>query len=234
MDGFIDKFAQRKNAQEMIRANAMAEAEEKERMASQLSEYEQAVSEMRRCNLQTVENAEKVKELLAASLNKIEEVQKKDEDADLRSEELIREIKSISGELENRMAELLKIQDDQGKVILEEQKNRMTELLEGQNSLFEKQEARMQELMEAQKTTLGELLHNTEDFTHKESVKVYRNVQAVIESTLPKQTEEITEAVKSEMKNKGVSGGFKAVWILTLIAALVNVVIEVLKFFGLM
>ena len=63
MDGFIDKFAQRKNAQEMIRANAMAEAEEKERMASRLSEYEQAIKEMRNCNLQIVENAEKVREL---------------------------------------------------------------------------------------------------------------------------------------------------------------------------
>ena len=28
MDNFIDKFAQRRNAQDMIRANAMAEAEE--------------------------------------------------------------------------------------------------------------------------------------------------------------------------------------------------------------
>lgn len=245
MDGFIDKFAQRKNAQEMIRANAMAEAEEKERMASRLSEYEQAIKEMRNCNLQIVENAEKVRELLAASLNKIEEVQKKDAGMDLRSEELIREIKGISEELGNRMTELLKMQNDQGAIILEEQKNQMTELLKEQkdqtgefwakqSELFERQDAQMQELLEKQKTTLEELLHDTEDFTHKESVKVYRNVQAVIESALPKQTEEITEAIKNEVKDNGVSGGFKVIWILTLIAALANVAIEVLKVLGYM
>lgn len=232
MDGFIDKFAQRKNAQEMIRANAMAEAKEKERMASRLSEYEQAIQEMRQCNLKTIENVEKVKELLAAGMNKIEEVQKKDAGTDLKSEELIREIKSISEDLKNRMTELLKMQSDQGAAILEEQKSRMTELLERQNGLFEKQEARMQELVETQKEVLEGLLRNTEDFTHKESVKVYRNVQAVIEGALPKQTEEITEAVKNEMKDKGISGGFKAIWVITLIAALANVAVEVLRFLG--
>lgn len=234
MDGFIDKFAQRKNAQEMIRANAMAEAKEKERMASRLTEYEQAIQEMRQCNLKTIENAEKVKELLAAGLNKIEEVQKKDAGMDQRSEELIREIKNISDDLKSRMTELLKMQNDQGAAILAEQKNRMTELLERQNGLFEKQEARIQELVETQKEVLEGLLHNTEDFTHKESVKVYRNVQAVIEGALPKQTEEITEAVKNEMKDKGISNGFKVIWVLTLIAALANVAVEVLRFLGYM
>lgn len=234
MDGFIDKFAQRKNAQEMIRANAMAEAEEREKMASRLSEYEQAIQEMRRCNLRTMENAEKVKELLAASLNKIEEVQKKDAGMDLKPEELIREIKRLSEELNNRMTEFLRMQNDQGAVILEKQQGQMTELLDRQNSLFEKQNAQMQELLETQKTAFGELLHNTEDFTHKESVKVYRNVQAVIEEALPKQTEEITETIKNGVKDNRGSSGFKAVWILTLLAALANVVIEVLKFLGYM
>ena len=60
MDNFIDKFAQRRNAQDMIRANAMAEAEERERIAAKLSEYELAMQELRRCNLQNLENAEKV------------------------------------------------------------------------------------------------------------------------------------------------------------------------------
>lgn len=234
MDGFIDKFAQRKNAQEMIRANAMAEAKEKEKMASRLSEYEQAIQEMRQCNLKTIENAEKVKELLEAGLNKIEEVQKKDVGTDLRPEELIGEIKSISEELNNRVTEFLRMQNDQGVVILEKQQEQTAELLDKQNSLFDKQNAQMQELMETQKGVLGELLHNTEDFTHKESVKVYRNVQAVIEEALPKQTQEITETIKNEGKGNGISSGFKAVWIITLLAALANVVIEILKFLGYM
>lgn len=128
MDGFIDKFAQRKNAQEMIRANAMAEAEERERMASQLSEYEMAMQEIRRCNLQTLENAEKVKELLMAAMNKIDEVQKKEEGSDRKAEELLQEMRNLSEELKSRLAELQKEQEDQAARLLEEQKSRLAEL----------------------------------------------------------------------------------------------------------
>lgn len=75
MDNFIDKFAQRKNAQDMIQANAMAEAEEKEKMALRLSEQDEMLQDIRKCSLQNLENAEKVKELLSVSLKKIEETQ---------------------------------------------------------------------------------------------------------------------------------------------------------------
>lgn len=228
MDGFIDKFAQRKNAQEMIRANAMAEAEEKERMETKIAEYETAVQEIRRCNLQNLESAEKVKELLAASLDKIEQVQKKDDGIFRRSEETVGEIKNILAGLKMQLEELPKEQKGRMEEALEEAKSRMEELLHDQNTLIEKQDARMQELMEAQKKTLEELLHATEDFNHKEAVKVYRNVQAVIEAELPKQTEEI----KNAMKGKGGYKGLTVVWILTLIAALANVVIEVMRFMG--
>ncbi len=37
MDSFIDRFAQRRNEQEMIRANYMAEAEEREKNVCQNS-----------------------------------------------------------------------------------------------------------------------------------------------------------------------------------------------------
>ena len=59
MDIFIDKFAQRRNAQEMIKANYMAEAEENERLTAKLSRYDEALQDMRRLSLQNVENAEK-------------------------------------------------------------------------------------------------------------------------------------------------------------------------------
>ena len=250
MDSFIDKFSQRKNAQEMIRANAMAEAEEKERMVSKLSEYELAMQEMRRCNLQTIENAEKVKELLTVGLNKIEEVQKKD--VDFKLEKLVGEIRQLSEdlknrdtgileglksresgireELKNRNVEFLEEQKSQSEEYLKEQKIELERLLDKQNDLLEKQNTQMQDMLDA----VEELVHGSEDFMHKESVKVYRNVQAVIEGTLPKQTEQITEAMNNALEEKESFGGFKVVWILTLVAALANVTIEVLKFLGYM
>lgn len=209
MDGFIDKFAQRKNAQDMIWANAMAEAKEQEKMAAQLSEYEKAMQEMRQCNLHTLENAVKMKEYLAASLKKIEEVQKKDVGGDKKIEEAISGMKSC----------------------LEELKAQTAELMAKQSALLEERTAQMQELLEAQKKALEEQLRAAEDFNHKEAVKVYRNVQAFLEGALPKQTEEMKEAV-SALEKRGTSKGLMIVGILTLLAAASNVAIEALKILG--
>lgn len=217
MDGFIDKFAQRKNAQEMIRANAMAEAEEKERMALRISEYEMAIQEMRQCSLQNIENVEKVRELLAASLHKIEEVQKKEEGTFPRSEETFDEIKNILAGLKVQLAEFSK-----------EQRDQLSEIVDKQRELIEEQNGRMQELVESQKTALEELVRGTEDFNHKEAVKVYRNVQAVIETELPKQTEEI----KNAMGEKSAPRSLTVIGVLTLVGVFANVAIEVLRILG--
>lgn len=232
MDNFIDKFAQRKNAQEMIRANAMAEAEEKEKLTAKLAEYELAIQEMRRCNLQNLENSEKVKELLAASLNKIEEVQKKDEESSERADRSIEEVRILLEGVKSQVAELLEKQQNQTAGILEKQQNRMVEQLKEQSALLERQNTETKELMDAQKKTWEELLHDTENFTHKESVKVYRNVQAVIEGALPKQTEEIMKAVGNLAEKEKTSKGVVAIWILTFLAAVANVAIEVLRILG--
>ena len=40
MDNFVDKVSQRINAQEMIRANAQAEANEMQRLQEQVAQYE--------------------------------------------------------------------------------------------------------------------------------------------------------------------------------------------------
>ena len=193
MDSFIDKFAQRKNAQEMIRANAMAEAEEREKLAAKLAEYELAIQEMRRCSLNNIENSEKVKELLTASLHKIEEIQKQD-----------------TGKPEKTAEEL--------QAFLEK--------------LTERQTARSKELLDAQTKTIEELIHASDEFDHKEAVKVYRNVQAVIEEALAKQTQEIAAAVKNAEGSKKIPTGMIILWLLTFAAAAAGVVIDVLKILG--
>lgn len=214
MDSFIDKFAQRKNAQEMIRANAMAEAEERKKMEIRLSEYEQAIQEMRRCSLLNVENAEKVKEMLSAGLAKIEEVQKRDDgEADRAAEE----VKALLGKLTEQMEKFAEEQGSRTTKLIEEQQSRMAGFLEQQT---------------AQTKKIEELLHESDEFGHKEAVKVYRNVQAVIEGALPKQTEEITAAIKSAEEKKKIPAGMVLLGVLTFAAAAANVVIEVLRILG--
>lgn len=265
MDNFIDKFAQRKNAQEIIRANAMAEAKEREAMQSRLSEYELAMQEMRRCNLQNLENAEKVKELLEVSLDKINAVQKKDardrESPDRTAtevrillEDLRRQMSELSQRQQERTAELLRGQQEQIVELLAGQQGSMGELLEGhrarteeflaeqkarteelfreQSALLAEQNGQAKELMDSGKETLEEAVKAAEDFNHKEAVKVYRNVQAVIEGALPKQTAEIEGSMKKILEKGKTSAGLMVVGVLTLLAAVGNLVIEVLRILG--
>lgn len=222
MDSFIDKFAQRKNAQEMIRANAMAEAEEREKLAAKLAEYELAIQEMRRCSLNNIENSEKVKELLTASLHKIEEIQKQDTG---KPEKTAEELQALLGKLTERIAKFE-----------EEHHRQMSEILEKQQSLInefsEQQTARSKELLDAQTKMIEELIHASDEFDHKEAVKVYRNVQAVIEEALPKQTQEIAVAVKNTEESKKIPAGMIILWVLTFAAAAAGVAIDVLKILG--
>ena len=254
MDNFIDKFAQRRNAQEIIRANAMAEAKERERLQSELSEYELAMQEMRRCNLQNLENAEKVKELLETSLDKINAVQKKtvwdDGGTDktvgevrLLLESLKRQVEELLHDGQNRtqerlksqqsrMEELFQSQQMQMKELAESQQSRTTDLFAEQRALLAEQNTQTKELMDSQKEAFEERIKAAEEFNHKEAVKVYRNVQAVVEGALPKQTAEIEETFKKAAEKGKASGAILVIGVITLLAALGNLAVEVLRILG--
>lgn len=51
MDNFMDKLAQRFNAQEIIKANSQAEAQELDKLRMQMDAYDECLKEMRRLNL---------------------------------------------------------------------------------------------------------------------------------------------------------------------------------------
>ena len=64
VDSFMDKLAQRFNSQEIIKANAQAEAAEIERMKKQMEQYDVCLQDMRKLSLSNTEAAEKMKELI--------------------------------------------------------------------------------------------------------------------------------------------------------------------------
>lgn len=64
MDTFIDKLAQKTIANDMINANAAAEARENQKIAEQLAGYDELLQEMKQVNLKNIESAAKVNELL--------------------------------------------------------------------------------------------------------------------------------------------------------------------------
>lgn len=131
MDTFIDKLAQKKNAQEMIRANSAAEAAKMEQMQKQLSAYDEVMQEIRRVNIKTAENVDNVRDVLAQCMEKLENIETEGEQTE---------------ELEKQLAGI--------------------------------------------KTLLEERLAQSEEFMHKENVKVYRNVQAAFTEELEKQKQE--------------------------------------------
>lgn len=165
MDNFMDKLAQKVNAQEMIKANSQAEAAEMKRLQMQVAEYEKILQEMRKLNYKNAELSDKMEAMIGDNAGKIEGM-KEDE------HRLVTALRDLTDEqTRNREAELGKKESETHEQELaetEKYKNQIRDIAE----LLEKKFA------------------NSDDFVHKENVKVYRNVQAVVVDETKRQAEE--------------------------------------------
>lgn len=159
MDNFMDKLAQKFNAQEIIKANSQAEAAEMKKLQLQVAEYEKILQEMRKLNYKNSELSEKIDGLVGENANKIQGLQ----------------------EEETRLLSVLRNLTDEQKRIREEELARKEAERTEETKRVEEQKQQLVELEECFK--------QSNDFVHKENVKVYRNVQAVIVDELKNQTE---------------------------------------------
>ncbi len=180
MDNFMDKLAQKVNAQEMIKANSQAEAAEMKRLQMQVAEYEKILQEMRKLNYKNAELSDKMEAMIGDNAGKIEGM-KEDE------HRLVTALRDLTDEqTRNREAELGKKESETHERELaetEKYKNQIRDIAE----LLEKKFA------------------NSDDFVHKENVKVYRNVQAVVVDETKRQAEEAqTQYQKLDKKVKRV------------------------------
>lgn len=110
MDTFMDKLAQKRNAQEMIRANAAAEAQKMEKLEQQVTAYEGLLQEMRKVNTKSIENEHKLERLLEESLKKIEGTGSAGQSAD--SAQLIEEIRESLAAGQTQVESQLRQSDD--------------------------------------------------------------------------------------------------------------------------
>ncbi len=172
MDTFIDKLAQKRNAQEIIRANMTAEAVKVGELENQMRSYDELLQEIRQVNLKTAENATQVQDALKECIAKLEDVQ---ENMRVRAEQAEAE------------------QDT-------EEKESLAQLME----------------------FLEEKFKQSDEFLHKENVKVYRNVQAAVVEELNKQTQELHEGKE---ENKG-SKALLPISIMILLAVIADIVIQ--------
>ena len=196
MDTFIDKLAQKKNAQEMIRANSAAEAAKMEQMQKQMREYDELMQEIRRVNIRTAENVENMRGLLAQCMEKLA-CGKAEEKPGMNAEEQAAAVRNL---MEEQAAAVRNFMEEQADAV----RNLMEEQMTVVRGLQEEQAAAVRGLQEEQMTTVKGLLEErltlTEDIVHKENVKVYRKVQAAY-------TEEMEKQNQQDAQNRTDRGG---------------------------
>lgn len=172
----MDKLAQKFSAQEMIKANSQAETEEMKRLQLQVSEYEKILQEMRKLNYRNTELTEKLDLMIGDNADKIQGM-KEDE------QRLIAALRDLTDEqTRNREAELERKAEERIEQERAEENQKQTDL------------AAITDLLENK-------FQKSDDFVHKENVKVYRNVQAVVVDEL-KRCVESAQSERAALKNE--------------------------------
>ncbi|GFI45267.1 hypothetical protein IMSAGC019_00577 [Lachnospiraceae bacterium] len=215
MDNFMDKVAQKLNSQEIIRANAAADAAALENLERQLAlfkeqmeKYDECLQEMRRLNLKNIESAQDIQELAVRANEKLGQMAGEVEEASLSRIKEASElsIAGISRTLEESLAKIAEIKDNP-----------------------ESLEQIIGNLGKAQEKT-EEAFKSLEDYLHTDNVKVYRNVQASMIEELGKQTEEIKEG--QEKLGQG-SRKLMPFVVGALVFSAISMIINILGIFGL-
>lgn len=178
MDNFMDKIAQRISSQEVIRANAQAEALQMKKLQAQFETYDELLKEMQQLNQKNTALADMAKSLMESCQERLEQ-------------------EPQENEAEN-------------------------EAIEAQEKLLEEVRLSVEELKQAlagNAAKTEELLEQSQEFVHKENVKVYRNVQAVIVEELKNQTQELNAGTQKLEKQ---TAGLKPIMVIALVLGAVN------------
>lgn len=200
----MDKLAQKFSAQEMINANSQAEAEEMKRLQMQVSEYEKILQEMRKLSYKNTELSERLELVIGENAGKIQRM-KEDE------EKLIAVLKDLTEE---------------------QTKNRDSELEKKEEERLEREradEAKKQSDISVITNLLENKFQRSDDFVHKENVKVYRNVQAVVVDELKRYTENAQEEKNAINAKLGKVMKFS---VISMLASIVSVVLWALMAAG--
>ena len=215
MDNFMDKIAQKLNSQELIRANAAADAAELESLEKQLAifkeqmdKYDDCIQEMRKLNLKNIESAQGVQNL-----------------ADTANEKLGQTVGEVEAESVSRIKQTSEVSIAGINQALSESLAKIAEIKENSDNLEQ-----ITENMSGLQTKLEELFRNLEDFLHTDNVKVYRNVQVSVVEELEKQTTELKGAVEQTASRNRVLLPFV---IITMVISIANVAITVARILNL-
>ena len=138
------------------------------------------------------------------------------------------QVKALAGQTEAMLKQMPQANEEKLEAcrkLAEDCKKLLEENTEGAAALWEKMQ-KQQEAFEANTQKAQDVL---EEFMHKESVKVYRNVQASLQDELKEQTKELTEKLAETGKG---NGRLLALTVLTLLASLGSVGLLIARIFG--
>lgn len=200
MDMFMDKLAQKLNAQEIIRANAAADAEEMNKLKNQIAEYNDCLT--------------KLQKLIEEGTAALQNAEAGSEDIHRITEEAIGKIQAIQ-------------QNNAG---LEQVSGQLTERLEHlETEMGKKLEEVSRQLGSLSEEGLAEKFAAVDENTHKECVKVYRNVQAVVVEESRKQTEAAENVSKTVNALGGKVSAILGISVAALVFSLAGVVLQILN-----
>lgn len=223
MDMFMDKLAQKLNAQEIIKANTAADTEELNRLKNQVAQYNECLDKLRKLIDESTEEMKGASQesvagigrLLEESLAKIREIRQ--ESTDAADDKVNGLAESVNTHFDSLNGQL-----DAVNLNLDNVTNAVSEI---RDQMASAQENKKDDGLE-------ERFASVEENVHKECVKVYRNVQAVVVEESGKQAkalEEITEKVNSF---NGKLGAVLGISIAALVFALAGTALQVLNALG--
>ena len=220
MDMFMDKLAQRLTAQEIIKANTVAETEELNSLRSQVADYNDCLAKLQKlidegaaklsCTQTVTVDGSEINRLVEESIGKIKALQQDTAGMDEIKAALTEQLEKLFAQQQSAMAEQAKVLEEQKASVeqvrsaLAEQKTSVEQL---QATLVEQLKSMEQSLAKTVESRpevkLEERFDSVDENVHKECVKVYRNVQAVVVEESEKQK----EALESTKERVGVLGG---------------------------
>lgn len=205
MDNFMDKIAQKLSSQEIIKANAQAEAVQMKQLQQQFAVYDECIKEMRTLNNKNTELADRIKVLIEEYHAKMQEAQESTEQE------------------ENAVQEAIAVQE-----MIAQQEQARQQLIEEIRQAMEE----VRQTIEENSGKVDGLSEKTEEFVHKENVKVYRNVQAVVTEEIKNQSDEL---LKHSAKIDKRLAGVKPMVLIALVLSAANavmLVLQILRMFG--
>lgn len=246
MDIFMDKLAQKINAQEIIKANTTAEIQELNGLRSRVAEYNECLDRLQKLVDENAaglkgasrETTAEIKRLVEESLAKIRAIQ---QDASGLEKlggqigDMKAQVDSVNGKLGNVDGQLgdMKVQVDS---INGQLGSMSAQLGEAKGELVNKLEQLSVRLEEKPDENPGDGLEErftaVEENVHKECVKVYRNVQAVVMEESGKQGEALAEMSEKLNAMKGRLGIVLGISVAALVFSLAGAVLQLLDLLG--